>query len=192
MSAVPDGPAAGLHDELVDLLVGYDPSVGVGQRGIREAMLAFLAARPDALHRSCVPGHFTASTLVVDPTRDAVLLTLHGRMNLWLQLGGHFEAADLSIVDAARREAVEEGGITEITVDPAIFDLDVHPVLCSLGVPTRHLDIRFLAVAKPGTEPVISDESVDLRWFPRDQLPQPLGSDLPLLIDRAFSRLLDG
>jgi 8-oxo-dGTP pyrophosphatase MutT (NUDIX family) len=189
VNAFEDGPAAGLHDELVGLLTTYDPSVGVGQRGIREAMLAFLAARPDALHRSCVPGHFTASTLVVDPTRDAVLLTLHGRMNMWLQLGGHFEAADLSIVDAARREAVEEGGIAEITVDPAILDLDVHPVLCSLGVPSRHLDIRFLAIAKPGAEPVISDESVDLRWFHRDRLPEPHGSDLPLMVERAFARL---
>ena len=183
------GPAAGLHDELFDLLAAYDPSVGPGQRGIREAMLAFLAARPDALHRSCVPGHFTASTLVVDPSRDSVLLTLHGRLNMWLQLGGHFEAADLSIVDAARREAVEEGGIAELTVDPRILDLDVHPVLCSLGVPTKHLDVRFLAVTRPGAEPVISAESVDLRWFHRDRLPDPRGEDIPLLVERAFARL---
>jgi dehydro coenzyme F420 reductase / coenzyme F420-0:L-glutamate ligase / coenzyme F420-1:gamma-L-glutamate ligase len=176
-----------LYDQLVGLLESYeDPDPG--QRAVREAMLAFLAARPDALHRECLPGHFTASTLVVDPSRDAVLLTLHRRMRLWLQLGGHFED-DKSIVDAARREAVEEGGIPDLTLDPAILNLDVHRVRCSIGVETRHFDVRFLAVTEPGAEPAISAESLDLRWFHRDGLPSPLGADVPTLVRRAFDRL---
>ena len=43
--------------------------------------------------------------------------------------------------------------------------LDVHPITCSLGVPTRHFDVQYLAVASPGAEPVRSDESLDLQWF---------------------------
>jgi 8-oxo-dGTP pyrophosphatase MutT (NUDIX family) len=179
--------ASVLHNEMGDLLTAYEDD-DPGQRAVREAMLAFLAARPDALQRSCVPGHFTASTLVVDPSRDAVLLTLHRRMNLWLQLGGHFED-DPSIVDAARREAIEEGGIAALAVDPRVLNLDVHRVRCSLGVTTRHLDIRFLATTEPGAEPAISDESLDLRWFHRDDLPSPLGDDVPALVHRAFTRL---
>jgi dehydro coenzyme F420 reductase / coenzyme F420-0:L-glutamate ligase / coenzyme F420-1:gamma-L-glutamate ligase len=182
------GPPPALHAELTGLLSDYR-DVDDTQRGIAEAMLAFLAARPDALHRSCVPGHFTASAIVVDPSRDAVLLTLHRRLNLWLQMGGHFEAADRSIVDAARREAVEEAGIAGLTVEPRILDVDVHPVTCSLGVPTRHLDIRYLAIAEPGAEPAISAESLDLRWFPRTALPTPLGRDISRLVDLAFARL---
>jgi 8-oxo-dGTP pyrophosphatase MutT (NUDIX family) len=151
-------------------------------------MLAYLAARPDALQRSCAPGHFTASTLVVDPSRDAVLLTLHPRVGKWLQLGGHFEN-DPSIVDAALREAVEEGGIAELELDPQVLNLAVHPVTCSLGVPTRHLDVRFLAVAPAGAEPAISAESLDLRWFHRDRLPDLVGADVPDQVHRAFTRL---
>jgi hypothetical protein len=47
----------------------------------------------------------------------------------------------------------------------------VHPVTCSLGVPTRHLDVRYLARAPAEAVPVISDESDDLRWWPLDAVP---------------------
>ena len=33
---------------------------------LRHALLAYLAARPDACARACAPGHLTASALVVD------------------------------------------------------------------------------------------------------------------------------
>ena len=169
------------------MLVAYrDPDLG--QQSVREAMLAYLAARPDALQRSCAPGHFTASAMVVDPSRDLVLLTLHPRVGCWLQLGGHFED-DQSIVDAARREAAEESGIDDLKLDPQPLHLAVHPVTCSLGVPTRHLDVRFVAVAPPGAVPAISDESLALGWYHRDRLPHPLGADLPEQIRRAFDRL---
>jgi hypothetical protein len=49
--------------------------------------------------------------------------------------------------------------------------LDVHPITCSLGVPTRHFDVRFAVRAPVGAEPVRSDESDDLQWWPTDALP---------------------
>lgn len=184
------GPAPELHAELTGILSAYrDGDHGTGQRAICEAMLAFLAARPDALHRSCLPGHFTASALIVDPAREAVLLTHHRRLGLWLQMGGHFEPGDKSIVDAARREAVEEGGIPALTMAEEVLELDVHEVFCSIGAHTRHLDIRYLALAEPGAEPVVSAESLDVRWFHRADLPTPLGEDIPLLVERAFGHL---
>jgi 8-oxo-dGTP pyrophosphatase MutT (NUDIX family) len=177
----------GLHGELAAMLAAYDDP-DLGQQSVWEAMLAYLAARPDAVSRSCVPGHFTASALVVDPSRDAVLLTLHPRFGLWLQLGGHFED-DRSVPDAALREAVEESGIPDLKLEPQLLHLAVHPVTCSLGVPTRHLDVRFLAVAPPGAVPAISDESLDLRWYHRDRLPPLAGDDVPEQVRRVFDRL---
>jgi len=44
-------------------------------------------------------------------------------------------------------------------------------VTCSLGVPTRHLDVRYLVRAPAGATPTISAESDDLRWWPVDALP---------------------
>jgi dehydro coenzyme F420 reductase / coenzyme F420-0:L-glutamate ligase / coenzyme F420-1:gamma-L-glutamate ligase len=156
---------------------------------IRQGFLGFLAARPDAMWRSCVPGHLTASTLVLDPARGAVLLTLHPRVGQWLQVGGHCEPGDNTVLDAAAREAREETGIGSLSFDPHPLALDVHPITCSLGVPTRHYDVQFLAVSPADAEPVISGESVDLRWFSWDELPTGSAAELPRLIDLARTRL---
>ena len=45
------------------------PDTPPAEAAIKHAFLAFLAARPDAMDRSCVPGHLTSSTMVVDPQR---------------------------------------------------------------------------------------------------------------------------
>jgi 8-oxo-dGTP pyrophosphatase MutT (NUDIX family) len=141
------------------------------QDSLRHAVLAFLLARPDSCQRACVPGHITASTLVVDDTGTQVLLTLHPRFGRWAQLGGHCEDTDESILAAALREATEESGIDGLLIEPDPAAIHVHPVTCSLGVPTRHLDMQFVARAPAGAEPVVSDESLDLRWWPIDALP---------------------
>ena len=156
---------------------------------VREAFLGFLAARPDAMRRSCAAGHLTASALVLDPVRGAVLLTLHPRAGMWLQLGGHCEPGDRSVLDAAAREAREESGIGSLSLDPIPLALDVHPITCALGVPTRHFDVQYLALAAPGAEPVMSDESLDLQWFAYDELPAGAAPELPVLVRLARERL---
>jgi 8-oxo-dGTP pyrophosphatase MutT (NUDIX family) len=178
---------AGLGADLDRLLAGYRDGDG-SQRSVREAMIAFHAARPDAIARSCAPGHFTASALVMSHERDTVLLTLHPRVRRWLQLGGHLEPEDPTVLAAAAREAAEESGIDGLVVDPTPLLLAVHPITCSLGVPTRHLDVQFLAVAPAGAEPRISAESLELRWFGVDALPAEAGDDLVELVRRATAR----
>ena len=100
-----------------------------------------------------------------------MLLTLHPRVGRWIQLGGHCEPGDDTVAAAALREATEESGMDGLVLDPEPLHLDVHPITCSLGVPTRHLDVQFLVRAPAGAEPVISDESDDLRWWPLGSLP---------------------
>jgi coenzyme F420-0:L-glutamate ligase len=177
-----------LHRDAVDTIAALSPRTAP-DAALREAFLGFLAARPDAMWRSCVPGHLTASAVVVDPSRSSVLLTLHPRIGRWVQLGGHCEPGDRTLLDAAAREAREESGIGALSFDPQPLGLDVHALTCSLGVPTRHFDVRFLAVAPPGAEPVASAESADLRWFRWDALPGDIGPELAGLFAAARTRL---
>jgi 8-oxo-dGTP pyrophosphatase MutT (NUDIX family) len=177
-----------LHADAVHLITSMKPA-DPQEAAIRQGFLGFLAARPDAMWRSCVPGHLTASAVVVDPSRQAVLLTLHPRVGMWLQVGGHCEPGDQTLLDAAAREAREETGIGSLSFDPRPLALDVHPITCSLGVPTRHFDVQFLAVAPADAEPVISGESIDLRWFGWDELPAGSAAEIPRLIALARDRL---
>ncbi len=172
-----------VRDSAVALLQQW-PAPDAEQDSLRHAVLAFLLARPDSCRRSCVPGHITASALVVrgsDRARE-VLLTLHPRFGRWAQLGGHCEDEDTDIVAAALREATEESGIAGLRIDGSLAAIHVHPVTCSLGVPTRHLDLQFIVHAPAGAAPVISEESLDLRWWPAAALPPDADAGLRHLV----------
>jgi len=174
-------------ESAVSMLTAWTPPDS-SQDALREAVLAFLHGRPDGCRRSCVPGHVTASTLVVDHSGARALLTLHPRIGRWVQLGGHCEDGDADILSAALREATEESGIAGLRMDPTLAAIHVHPVTCSLGVPTRHLDLQFLAHAPAGAAAVISEESLDLRWWPTDALPGEPDDGLTRLVAVAAQR----
>ncbi len=168
---------AALHADARAVLSGW-AAPDQCQSAVREAFLAFLDARPDATSRSCVPGHVTASAVVLSADRRNVLLTLHPRVGRWVQLGGHCEPGDGTIGAAALREAEEESGINGLRIGAAPVHLDVHPITCSLGAQTRHFDVRYALLAPPGAAPTISVESDDLRFWPVAALPAgPQGAD---------------
>lgn len=173
-----------IRDSAIAILTDWQPP-DPAQDALRHAVLAFVLARDDACRRECVPGHVTASTLVVDDSGGRVLLTLHPRVGRWVQLGGHCDDTDDDIVAAALREATEESGVAGLRMSPDLVAVHVHPVTCSLGVPTRHLDLQFVARAPAGSQIAISDESIDLRWWPADSLPPDADDALALLVARA-------
>jgi 8-oxo-dGTP pyrophosphatase MutT (NUDIX family) len=127
--------------------------------------------------------------LVLDDTGRQVLLTLHPRLGRWVQLGGHCEDSDADIVAAALREATEESGVDGLRITPDLAAINVHALTCSLGVPTRHIDLQFVAQAPSAAQIAISDESVDLRWWPIDGLPPGTDGALAYLVERAQTSL---
>ncbi|MFF0495578.1 NUDIX hydrolase [Nocardia aobensis] len=159
-----------LHASATELLENWKPATHPEQ-SVREAMLAFLGSAPRGCLREHAPGHITASAVVFSHDEREVLLTLHPRVGRWIQLGGHCEPGDETVVDAALREATEESGIAGLQVEPGLYGAQAHPITCSLGVPTRHLDLLFKIRAPRGAIPVRSAESTDLRWWPVDALP---------------------
>ena len=153
----------------------------------QKRILAFLADYPDALERSCRPGHLTGSALVIDPVGHRILVLYHSKLQRWLQPGGHADG-DSDLARVALREAVEETGIDDLRlVEPAI-DLDVHRVDPPGESPHEHHDVRFLVVAPNGAEPVINHESKAFRWIISSELFNvDAESGLCRLVDRGLT-----
>jgi 8-oxo-dGTP pyrophosphatase MutT (NUDIX family) len=157
-----------LHAEAVRVLSGWVPPDDQ-QELLRRDFLSHLETHEDGMLRECVAGHLTASTVVLDAARERVLLTLHPKAKLWLQLGGHCEPHDTSLAGVAAREAAEESGIEGLRLLPGPVHLDRHRVWCHGG--SYHLDVQYVAVAPEGARERISHESDDLRWFGLDAVP---------------------
>jgi 8-oxo-dGTP pyrophosphatase MutT (NUDIX family) len=116
-----------------------------------------------------------------------VLLTLHARIGRWLQTGGHIESADASLGEAALREATEESGLRDLQLDPRPLLLSRHELSCG-GRRTFHLDVQFLVTAASVQAPRFGAESLDVRWFAPDGLPE-VDHSVRDLVDAAASRV---
>ncbi|WP_438485935.1 NUDIX hydrolase [Streptomyces sp. S186] len=156
-----------LHADAARVLKEW-PAPSAGQERLRLAYLDHLAAHQDGMWKPCKDGHLTASALVVDPAGGRVLLTLHRKLEMWLQMGGHCEPEDTSLAGAALREAREESGIAHglTLLGDVPVRLDRHRTPCA-----EHLDVQYAALAPADAVAAISDESLDLRWFRYDEVP---------------------
>ena len=176
-----------LHADALATLRAWTPP-DTGQERLRDRYVAHLEEHPDGLARSCLPDHLTASTLVLDTTGERVLLTLHAKSGCWFQLGGHLEPVDATLAGGALREAVEESGLrtADLELDPLPVVLDAHRVpFCGSGGATHHLDVMFVATAREGAAHAISEESIDVAWWPIDDLPNP---ELDPFVELALAR----
>ncbi|GGQ26829.1 NUDIX hydrolase [Streptomyces mutabilis] len=169
-----------LHDDAVLVLKAYE-----GQDELRRVYLDHLVTHPDGMWKACADGHVTASAMVIDPLRERVLLTLHRKLRMWLQMGGHCEPADETLARAALREGTEESGIAGLTLLPGgPVRLDRHHTPCAW-----HLDVQYAALAPDGAVEAISDESLDLRWFPYSEVADVADESVVRLLEATRARL---
>ena len=150
------------------------------QEDLRLRYVDHLHAHLDGVQKACFPDHLTAGALVLSHDGSEVLLNLHRKARRWFAFGGHLETVDATLAGAALREGTEESGLLDLVVDPEPVHLSLHEVgFCDPRGTVRHFDVRFLARLGTTSDPVVSDESLDLRWFPVGDVP----TDEPDMLD---------
>ncbi|MDQ6808065.1 MAG: NUDIX hydrolase [Verrucomicrobiota bacterium] len=154
------------------------------EANMRDRMIELLASEPDCFVRSCFPAHFTGSALVVSAEGSKTLLHHHGKLDRWLQFGGHCDGEE-DVLQVARREAREESGIEALIVAAARpFDLDIHKIPARGAEPEHwHYDVRYVLIAPEDAVFSRSAESRELRWFTPDEMESlPLDAGLRRLV----------
>lgn len=181
-------PFARAHADAVAVLTKWSPP-DKEQVALRDRYVAVLADGPPTVMKAGPPEHLTASCVVLSADLRSVLLTHHRKAALWLQFGGHLESSDPGLAAAAQREAREESGLDDLVVSNPPIELHRHTLSAAFGHCRAHLDVRYAAVAALHSRPTVSAESLDVRWWPVDALPEDSPEELRVLVGRAVSAL---
>ncbi|HYL38701.1 MAG TPA: NUDIX domain-containing protein [Bryobacteraceae bacterium] len=175
-------------DPALQLVRDFVPSPE--ERKSHELILALLeqTSAPFSRHQF-QPGHITCSALVAAPNRRRVLLMHHHRHCRWLLPGGHVEASDATLADAARRETTEETGVRVVPGGPArLVGMDVHGIPGRKGEPFHlHHDLVFALQAESDAF-VCTEEAPRVAWCGFEELEKYA---VPDNIQRAIKKLDD-
>lgn len=156
---------------LLAQLAAYDASDE--QESELVARLArFVEQEQNPFDRSTPHGHLTGSAWIVDVEFERVLLVHHGKLERWLQPGGHLEPGDANALAGAQREAREETGLQTVALQVgALFDVDIHPIPARVGQPEHlHYDLRFLLKVDPDEAVERAVDAHELRWIELDDV----------------------
>lgn len=157
------------QEPLLQLLSQHQPSDSHEQEML-ERIIAFVGEHENFYSRDLLIGHLTGSAWIIDESFSHALLLHHGKLNKWLQPGGHIED-DVDMLAAALREAYEETGVAVRPHSPAIFDVDIHEIPARPDEPAHfHYDVRFLLVADRTAPLLVTSESKDLAWVAMGQI----------------------
>ncbi len=179
--------------ELWEQIDCYRP-VNAQEEKDKQQLLAWLSSGIDLYSRDCAAAHLTASAWVVSPDRKQVLMAYHKIYNSWAWTGGHADG-ERDLCAVARREAVEESGITELKLlDPGIFSLEIlsvdgHEKRGQYVSTHLHLNVTYLFEADP-VAPLRCkpDENTGVAWIPIDELPEKVSE--PWFLERIYSKLI--
>lgn len=151
------------QQQVLNLLNQYVEAEPENQHS-KALLIKFAEAHENCCERTLNVGHFTGSCWLVSKDGQRVLLTHHKKLERWLQLGGHADG-DSDLAQVALREAEEESGLIDLSVEPEIFDLERHAIPARGSDPEHfHHDVRFVVHAHGSENFIVSDESHALAW----------------------------
>ncbi len=135
-------------------------------------------AQGDPADRKTLPGHFTASALVISRDCRRILAVHHALLKAWIQPGGHLEPDETTVQACAERECLEETGVQ--VIEPVFpgsndvpFFVDSHPIPGNTKKhepPHQHYDLRYAYYADD-TLPLRAEDGgaiIDVAWLPID------------------------
>ncbi len=158
------------QSSVIQLLDAYQPE-NEQEQGALNLIREFVLGHARFWSRGTLEGHLTASAWITNTEKTQAVLLHHKKLNLWVQPGGHIDDEDPSLALASLREATEETGLTNLTLNhTGIFDLDVHEIPARPGEPQhQHLDIRFW-FETDAQDLSQNSESNDLAWLTRSEI----------------------
>lgn len=122
-------------------------------------------------------GHITVGAFVYCKREDKFLVLYHRDLKMYLYPGGHVDSSDLSLVAAAKRELIEETGLSNFTIfnDGDIpIDIDTHiiPFNERVNMPEHyHFDFRYLFFVNEVCDAVLDrEECSNYKWVSSNDL----------------------
>ena len=158
-------------------------------------MRQLLATQPDLFTRENQVAHMTASSWLLNATHDKVLMIYHNIYHSWAWTGGHADG-DRDLLAVAKREAMEETGVTEIrAISEDIFSLEILTVdgheKRGVYVPSHlHMNVTYLLEADDRDAlSVCEEENSGVAWFALDDALKV--STEPWFVERIYKKLND-
>ena len=131
-------------------------------------------------NRKNFEGHITASGYIYCLSTNRLLLLEHKALNKFLQPGGHVESVDDEIIDSAKREILEETGISDIDNIGLTDNYNVPFDINSHIIPKNdkkeedehyHHDFRYLFVIDKEEDVKLDfNESTGFKWVDIEDL----------------------
>ncbi len=141
----------------------------------RDIMLQLLKTQENILERENQTAHFSASSWLLNKEHTKVLMIYHNIYHSWSWTGGHADG-EANLLEVAKREAMEETGIKNITtVSDEIYSVEILTVDGHVKrgsyVPSHiHLNVTYLMEAdEQEVLRVKPDENSGVRWFFLDE-----------------------
>lgn len=133
---------------------------------VKEVMLDLLIQKSqEAISRTNIERHFTASAWILNANKTAVLLIKHTKLKKWLQPGGHADG-QTNLHKVSLKEAEEETGLQDLKpLKKEIFDIDIHLIPARKNEPEHyHYDIRYAFTTPSSSIVTINKESTEYTW----------------------------
>lgn len=154
----------------------YEPQNEIEQKE-KEMMLKYIVMFYDSVsYRNNMPFHMTASALILNETKDKLLMIYHKIYQSWSWVGGHADG-ETDLQKTAIKEAEEETGISDIKMlKNGIVSLDIltvegHYKNKQYVCPHIHFNVTYCLTASEKSKLICNEKETEgIKWIAVSEL----------------------